>query len=339
MTGLFRARVEYNKDDQQLCRVKVRVPTLHGLPGEDKSLHYKDLPWAYPCTPYPAGYDHGSVVIPEVGSYVWVLFEAGNPNQPVYIGSMYAKNSSTYQPMGTIDDLDSLNKRYVASEGRWNRPGYQNEVPSEMFNSDYDPEVSKSILYKSPKGATIEIDETDEQESMSFIDRLGQIIKFISPVDKESNSYNSHRRFDKRCDKDTQYDTEEISFHKKALIFVKDARGQFLRFLAKKGKSKIEIVSKDKKNTSVLGLYSGAGSSLLESVYGDNRVRLVLDAKNLCAKIVITKGDKVLSELTLDENISQWSQGEVLTKFKQQPKQSTDKWKDAQDELYKEGDE
>lgn len=338
LTGIYRARVEYNKDDQQLGRVKVRVPQLHGIPKEEGSLDYLELPWAYPCTPFPSGYDHGSFIIPEVGSYVWVIFEANDPACPVYIGSMYAKGATTYQPMGTLDNEDELKKKYSNSKGRWNRPGYQSEVPQGVFDeSSYEPNTS--ILYKSPKGATIEINENDEEESFTLLDRLGQIFKFISPVTKECNGYNAYKRAHRTVEDESQFDTEDVSVGKKALILVKDARSQFLRFVAKKGKSKIDLVSKDEDNTSVLNLNAGEGKCLVESKYGDTRVSLELDAKKGKLIASVIKGGKAVSSISLDEIAQILATSVYTSPLKESSSQpvSTKQWVDTKDELSKGG--
>lgn len=334
LPGLYRARVEYNKDDQQLGRVRIRIPQCHGLPGDDNSVKFDELPWAYPCTPFNSGYDYGTFINPEVGSYVWVMFEAGDPNQPVYIGSMYAKGSSTYQAMGTISDDDKLNKRYSDSNGRWNRPAVQNEIPVGSYDNESDFENSVQTLYKSPKGATIEIDETDEKESLSIIDRLGQIIKFISPVTKECNSYNAYRRYDKRADKENQYDTEEVSYLQKSIMLIKDARNQLLRFVAKKGSSKVDLLSKEDNSKSVLQLNSGEGSSLLLAEYESNKVYLKLDAKGLSSSIVVESNGKVLSEVVLASNVIINSSSNIThNENVNKSSSSSNLWVDTKDEV------
>ncbi|WP_426955978.1 phage baseplate assembly protein V [Muricoccus radiodurans] len=75
--GLYRATVTGTADPMKQGRVQVTVPDT-GTAGE----------WALPCrTP-------GSVIagrrfmdrVPTMGATVWVMFEAGDPARPVWLG-------------------------------------------------------------------------------------------------------------------------------------------------------------------------------------------------------------------------------------------------------------
>lgn len=73
--GKHRGEVIDDRDPQKLGRVKVKVPAVLG-----------DLnPWALPCTPY-AGKGVGWFVIPPIGAKVWVEFEGGDPDFPIWTG-------------------------------------------------------------------------------------------------------------------------------------------------------------------------------------------------------------------------------------------------------------
>lgn len=68
--GLYRGVVKDNADPQSLMRLLVQVPEVL---GNEKS-------WALPCIPV------GISVVPAIGDGVWVMFEAGDPAKPVYVG-------------------------------------------------------------------------------------------------------------------------------------------------------------------------------------------------------------------------------------------------------------
>lgn len=70
--GLYRGVVKDNADPQSLMRVLVQVPEVLGT---EKS-------WALPCIPV------GASVVPAIGDGVWVMFEAGDPTKPVYVGTL-----------------------------------------------------------------------------------------------------------------------------------------------------------------------------------------------------------------------------------------------------------
>jgi uncharacterized protein involved in type VI secretion and phage assembly len=76
--GKYRGTVTDNKDLMFLGRVKVKVPYAMG-DVED---------WAMPCFPY-AGTQAGVLVIPPVGANVWVEFEGGDIDMPIWVGGFF----------------------------------------------------------------------------------------------------------------------------------------------------------------------------------------------------------------------------------------------------------
>ena len=69
--GIYRAIVMDNVDPQGLRRLEVSVPAVL---GENERV------WAAACVPA------GSRGRPGVGSVVWVQFEGGEPEKPVWVG-------------------------------------------------------------------------------------------------------------------------------------------------------------------------------------------------------------------------------------------------------------
>jgi len=94
--GKYRAVVADIDDEEKLGRLRAYVPDVY---GEDVMS-----PWAMPCVPF-AGAQHGLVYLPEVDDGVWIEFEAGDRNRPVWTGCWWGK-----------DDLaDDLNKHLARS--------------------------------------------------------------------------------------------------------------------------------------------------------------------------------------------------------------------------------
>jgi uncharacterized protein involved in type VI secretion and phage assembly len=77
--GKYRGVVEDNEDSTGRGRIKVRVPAVLG----------ELAVWAMPCVPY-AGAGVGLYAMPDVGTGVWVEFEAGDPSYPVWTGCFWA---------------------------------------------------------------------------------------------------------------------------------------------------------------------------------------------------------------------------------------------------------
>lgn len=88
----------------------------------------------------------GLFSIPRVGSRVWVFFENGNPNRPVYFATSYSK-----EDWGIIADDE-------------NYPS----VTENVYESEDKPDGYKNKLAISQRGGIIEIINTDNKESIQI---------------------------------------------------------------------------------------------------------------------------------------------------------------------------
>ncbi|HEX2049881.1 MAG TPA: phage baseplate assembly protein V [Actinomycetota bacterium] len=86
--GKYRGKVENNVDPMLLGRVQVSVPAVLG-DGR--------MSWAMPCAPY-GGAGVGLFAVPPVGANVWVEFEAGDSDYPIYSGCFWAIGEVPAQP-------------------------------------------------------------------------------------------------------------------------------------------------------------------------------------------------------------------------------------------------
>ena len=77
--GKYRGKVENNLDPMQQGRVQISVPAVL---GEGR------LSWAMPCAPF-AGAGVGFFTVPPVGANVWVEFEGGDTDYPIYAGGFW----------------------------------------------------------------------------------------------------------------------------------------------------------------------------------------------------------------------------------------------------------
>lgn len=77
--GKYRGTVLQNVDPEQLGRIQAMVPDVSGmLPSS----------WAMPCVPI-AGKLSGTYVVPQVGAGVWIEFEQGDPDYPIWTGGYW----------------------------------------------------------------------------------------------------------------------------------------------------------------------------------------------------------------------------------------------------------
>jgi Type VI secretion system/phage-baseplate injector OB domain len=78
--GKFRGTVVQNVDPEQRGRLQITIPDVLG-PGIPSS-------WAEPCFPLagPTGPPMGVYLVPPIGAGVWVEFEHGDPDHPIWVG-------------------------------------------------------------------------------------------------------------------------------------------------------------------------------------------------------------------------------------------------------------
>jgi uncharacterized protein involved in type VI secretion and phage assembly len=74
--GKYRGTVTDNKDPLMIGRVKARVPDVMGD---------QESGWAMPCAPF-GGSGVGFFAIPANGAGVWIEFEHGDPDYPIWSG-------------------------------------------------------------------------------------------------------------------------------------------------------------------------------------------------------------------------------------------------------------
>src|SRR5438132_3783436 len=77
--GKYRGTVVNNIDPEQRGRILAIVPDVQGL-----------IPttWAMPCVPI-AGKLEGVYMVPQIGAGVWVEFEQGDPEYPIWVGGFW----------------------------------------------------------------------------------------------------------------------------------------------------------------------------------------------------------------------------------------------------------
>ncbi len=82
--GKYRGTVSNNIDPKQLGRLQVSVPAVYGT---------NTLNWAMPCVPY-AGKDVGIFFIPAPGTNIWVEFEGGDLDSPIWSGCFWGQGDA-----------------------------------------------------------------------------------------------------------------------------------------------------------------------------------------------------------------------------------------------------
>lgn len=133
--GKYRGLVVDNEDPQSLGRLKVAVASVLGTDVVSG--------WATPCVPYGGADGQGWLTVPDVGAGVWIEFEEGDLEFPLWVGTF------------------------------WSRPGGESEVPR---SNDPDGTEQAEVqapptrkIFKTAKGHTIQFDDADDAEEILVV--------------------------------------------------------------------------------------------------------------------------------------------------------------------------
>jgi uncharacterized protein involved in type VI secretion and phage assembly len=134
--GKYRATVLNNIDPMQIGRIQVIVPDVSNVIPTS---------WAMPCVPV-AGIQMGMYTVPPIGSGVWVEFEQGDPDYPVWVGCFW----------GTAAEVPALARMVPPAV-----PGitFQTTLQNGVTINDV-PGPTGGIMLKSATGATIIVNDT-----------------------------------------------------------------------------------------------------------------------------------------------------------------------------------
>jgi uncharacterized protein involved in type VI secretion and phage assembly len=77
--GKYRGTVVNNVDPMQVGRIQAIVPDVSNLVPTS---------WAMPCLP-SAGINTGVFTVPQIGAGVWIEFEHGDPDRPIWVGGYW----------------------------------------------------------------------------------------------------------------------------------------------------------------------------------------------------------------------------------------------------------
>lgn len=143
--GKYRGFVVDNADPENLGRLKVRVPSVLG--------NEVVTGWALPCMPYAGGANQGMLFIPEQDAGVWIEFEEGDLEFPIWVGAF------------------------------WSKPDGESELPkpndAEGVEEDVQSPVTRKII-KTLKGHTIQLEDKDGEE----------MIRIVQVSDKDNKKLN-----------------------------------------------------------------------------------------------------------------------------------------------------
>lgn len=134
--GKYRGTVLNNVDPMNTGRIQAQVPDVLGSTPSS---------WAMPCLPL-GGPQTGMFTVPPVGAGVWVEFEQGNPDNPIWTGCWW----------GSAAEVPAL---ALATPPAVSRIVLQTQLQNVLVVSDA-PGPAGGIMLKTMTGAMIMINET-----------------------------------------------------------------------------------------------------------------------------------------------------------------------------------
>jgi uncharacterized protein involved in type VI secretion and phage assembly len=134
--GKYRGTVLDNVDPLQMGRLVVQVPDVSNvLPST----------WAMPCLPF-AGIQSGFYAVPDIGSGVWIEFEQGDSDYPIWVGCYWG--SAAEVPALALAAPPGVPQVVIQTTGQ-----------NMLLISDV-PGPTGGILFKASSGAFISISDS-----------------------------------------------------------------------------------------------------------------------------------------------------------------------------------
>jgi uncharacterized protein involved in type VI secretion and phage assembly len=151
--GKYRGTVVNNLDPMQIGRLMVTVPDVTLAPST----------WAMPCFPV-AGVQAGAWMIPNPGTGVWVEFEQGEADHPIWTGCWYG---SAAEVPALVRAAPPVTPPIVL----------QTQGQTTLMLSDV-PGPTGGILLKTTTGALISINDT----GITLSNGKGAVIAMVGPT-------------------------------------------------------------------------------------------------------------------------------------------------------------
>lgn len=176
----FPGIVEDTKDPLQLGRVRVRVLALDGT-AEEKATD--KLHWCQVCENF-GGNNYGSFWRPVVGDTVWVIFDTGNMNERIVIGTWYeldGTDASSRVPKG-VRVVEPFKED--STEAKDQLPAGQQTTEEKAYPDASGNPVHR--MFKTPQGHIFGFNEADGKNQIYLTTKAGH---HISMSDEPGNLF------------------------------------------------------------------------------------------------------------------------------------------------------
>ena len=151
--GKHRGMCLNNIDPMQMGRIQVEVPDVTGVGISS---------WAMPCFPV-TGTQSGMFIAPPIGAGVWIEYEQGDPDYPIWVGGYFS-----------AADVPAMAHLVPPGLTGWT---YQTQLQNGITVSDT-PGPTGGILIKTTTGAMISVSDV----GITISNGKGAIITMLGPT-------------------------------------------------------------------------------------------------------------------------------------------------------------
>lgn len=173
--GKYSGEVTNNEDAHHMGCIMVKVPSIFGKEMEVK---------ARPCLPY------GHFFIPDKGTKVWIEFEGGNPDYPIWVGTWYAKDTAPEGGAVTPPETRVIHTPSGHTVEFKDTEGEEKIIIRHKLNSFISIDKDGNILLSNQEGSHLFLNAADG--NATFMEQHGNLLtmndKGVVIVNKDSTT-------------------------------------------------------------------------------------------------------------------------------------------------------
>lgn len=148
--GRYRGQVVSNDDSLKMGRIQVTCPDVLGKGRQA---------WALPSAPY-AGDGVGFFAIPPEGADVWVEFERGDPDHPIWVGCFWGQGKIPAKASGASTKVLKTDALTLTIDDSAGGDGVTLEVSSPAVSTSIKIALTSSGVEISTGNASVKLDPT-----------------------------------------------------------------------------------------------------------------------------------------------------------------------------------
>lgn len=212
--GSYRAFVVDNEDPDNMNRLQLRIPHLNELAD--------DSTWAWPKGLHGAN-GNGMQVLPQRGDMVWVEFEYGNPDYPIWSFAGYGENEKPKE-FKTVNHSGYKTKNGTIIIINDNK-GEEEILVKLNSNTDY-IKINKDILELESK--LIKLGKEGEEQAVMGNTLNDKLDKILDEIDKLHTTLLNHTHTSNVGPTGTPINFAQIQATKQELINIKSSIPEIL---------------------------------------------------------------------------------------------------------------